>query len=86
MTDLRDQLAPIRLTGNHQLGALLRQLRHTAGYSLGQVAIRARVSRSAVGKREQSDGATVGKLIDHLDALGCDLVVVPRTTHNRRPA
>jgi transcriptional regulator with XRE-family HTH domain len=69
----------IRLTRDGNLGRLLRRLRHEAHLTADQLAERANVSRAGLYKREASSGgATVAGLIDHFDALGYDLVAVPR--------
>jgi len=100
MTDLRDQLAdfdaaarralhthkpqPIPLTRYQDLGALLRTLRHDAGLSLNRLAAVAYVSKSALSKREHRSGLTVGALVEHAQALGYTVALVPLT--DRRPA
>jgi transcriptional regulator with XRE-family HTH domain len=68
----------IRLTRGRHLGAVLRDLRHGSGLTIRQVGALACVSKSGVLKREQGEGGSVAALIDHLDALGYDLALVPR--------
>lgn len=87
MTDLRAQHArPILLNDRRGIGHVLWRLRNAAGYSLEGLASRVGVSRSGVHRRESVGFMPASALIDHLDALGYDLVAVPRTSQHRRAA
>lgn len=84
MTDLRDQPTAIPLTDRRGLGHVLWRLRTAAGHTPDGLAARLRMSRSGVCRREAYGFLPASALIDHLDALGYDLVAVPRT--DRRTA
>ncbi|HXM54566.1 MAG TPA: helix-turn-helix transcriptional regulator [Candidatus Dormibacteraeota bacterium] len=102
MTDLRDQLdafeaaarrltirpdiEPIRIGHSSDLGALLRHLRHQAGLSQQKLARRANVTKSGLAARERRNGMTVGAFIDHAQALGYDLALIPAQAPDRRAA
>lgn len=100
MTDLRTQLAdfdaaarrllpthdPIHLAHSSDLGQLLRDLRHRAHLSQTALARLAHITKSGLAAREQRNNLSAGALIDHLGALGYDLVAVPRTNQHRRAA
>lgn len=93
MTDLRDQLPELHMPNaillterRQRIGDVLWRLRHAAGYSLEGLAARLRISRSGVHRRESAGYLPATALIEHLDALGCDLVAVPRTLDTRRTA
>jgi hypothetical protein len=93
--DLRDQLAefdaaarrllpandPIRITHSHNLGHLMRDLRHHAGLSQRGLATLANVTKSGLSAREQRSGMTVGAFIDHARALGYDVALIRRAGH-----
>lgn len=79
----------IPLTADRELGPLIRRLRHRAGLTLVQLGARCHVTKGGMHKRETDCRAiSAGALIETLDALGYDLVAVPRTnhTHLRRAA
>lgn len=89
MTDLRDQLADaILLTERRRVGDILWRLRHDAQLTLDTLAHRLNISRSGVSRREAFGHLPAEALIEHLDALGYDLVAIRRTehTHLRRAA
>lgn len=87
MTDLRDQLADaILLNDQRRIGHVLWRLRYAAGYTADELAHYIRVSRSAVYRREYVGHLSAAALIEHLDALGYDLVAVPRTHAHRSAA
>jgi transcriptional regulator with XRE-family HTH domain len=95
VTDLRVQLADFDTAGAFQLprtglGTLLRRLRHQAGLTLDQVGERAHMSRKGISMRELNGVALpAAALIEHLDALGYDVIAVPRagaTALDRRSA
>jgi transcriptional regulator with XRE-family HTH domain len=86
VTDLRDQLAdfdaaarrPIPLTDRRGTGHILWRIRTDTGMSLDGLAHRLGLSRSGIGRREALGYLPTSALIEHLDALGYDLVAVPR--------
>lgn len=67
----------IYLTRHQDIGALLRHLRHRAGLTLDQTAHRAQLSASGIHKREARNNATLATLVDHAQALGCRVAIVP---------
>lgn len=81
MTDLRDQLADptvIQLprTGH---GSLLRRLRTTAGLTLDDIGQRCHITRKGMCNRELKGVALpAAALIEHLDALGYDVIAIKR--------
>jgi hypothetical protein len=87
VTDLRDQLADaILLNDRRGIGHVLWRLRHAAGMSLDGLATRLRLSRSGVHRREAVGYLPASALIEHLDALGYDVVAVPRTADRKAAA
>jgi len=65
--------------GDRRFGFLIRRLRHTAGLTLDQVAARCHITRKGMCNRElHASAMTAGALIESLDALGYDVVAVPR--------
>lgn len=76
----------ILLNDRRGIGHVLWRLRHTAGYSLDGLAARLHVSRSGVHRREAIGFMPASALIEHLDALGYDLVALPRIHDIRRAA
>lgn len=75
----------ITLTRSQHLGSVLRRLRHDAGLSLRQLGVRAHISKSGAGKREQQSGMSAAGLIDHAHVLGFDLALIPSRHPGARP-
>lgn len=86
MTDLRDQpVGAILLDDRRGIGHVLWRLRHTARMTPEGLAARIGMSRSGVCRREALGFLPASALIEHLDALGYDLVAAPRV-HDLRSA
>jgi transcriptional regulator with XRE-family HTH domain len=69
----------ITVTSDHELGPVLRSLRHNAGFSLEQLAKRCHITKGGLSNREIRPRAmTAGALIETVGALGYDVVLVPR--------
>ena len=68
----------VRLTDRHGIGHNLRRIRRAAGISPDGLAARLSMSRSGVCRREAYGFLPAAALIAHLDALGYDVVAVPR--------
>lgn len=81
LAHLRRTGTPIPLTSSERgFGTLIRRLRHTAGLTLDQVAARCHITRKGMCNRElHASAMTAGALIETLDALGYDVIAVPRT-------
>lgn len=82
MTDLRDQLAdttrrPIPLTDRRGTGHILWRIRTDLGISLDGLALRLRMSRSGVHRREAHGHLPTSALIDHAQALGYQVTLTP---------
>lgn len=88
MIDLRDQLGDfeaaahrpgpvITLTSDEEIGRTLRQLRRDSGLTMRQLGARAHLSPSGIAKREQSRAGRLGALLDHVQALGCVIALLP---------
>ncbi len=75
----------IPLTRDLHVGPLLRHLRHRAGLSLRQLADRSHLSTSGIQKRERATSGYVGILIDHAQALGFDVALIPARHAGARP-
>lgn len=73
-------MSVIELTrGDRRFGDLVRRLRLEAGLSLNDIAARCHVSRKAAWHREQRTQAmSAHALFDVLEALGYDLIAVPK--------
>lgn len=88
MTDLRDQLGDAVVLPRANLGTLLRHMRQAAGLTLDDIGRRVHLSRKGICNRELNGIALpAAALIEHLNALGYDVVAVPRAAaHNERRA
>jgi hypothetical protein len=79
LTFARRRRALIMLADGHNLGPLLRNLRHDVGLTLDEVGRRAYITRKGVCNRELHGVALpAAALIEHANALGYDLALVPR--------
>lgn len=72
------QPTPIPLTDRIAIATTLWHLRQDAGQSLDGLAVRLGISRSGVHKREVDGRIPASALIQHADALGYDLALIPR--------
>lgn len=74
----------IRLTGRG-IGHTLRRLRHDAGMTPEGLAHRLSMSRSGVLRREQIGYLPAAALIQHAQALGCTVALIPPPRPGVRP-
>jgi transcriptional regulator with XRE-family HTH domain len=71
-------MTPIRLTGDRQLGAMLRGLRLAAGLTQQQLGDRIHITKKGISNREvNSRAVTAGALIETAQALGYTVALIP---------
>lgn len=71
-------MTPIDITSRIQVSKVLKQLRLERGLSLGQLAIRCRVSSSTICYRERGERAlSIEPFVRAVNALGYRLVLTP---------
>ncbi|GAA2696437.1 helix-turn-helix domain-containing protein [Actinoplanes palleronii] len=77
----------LAVNSRRDLGQLIRDLRRRAGLSLGDLAAALGITKSGLGNRETNERAmSVTALTETLDALGYDLIAVPRAAVAERRA
>jgi hypothetical protein len=74
----------ITLTDRHGIGHVLWKLRRAAGISPEGMAARLAMSRSGVLRREGYGHMPAAALVEHAQALGCTVALIPPRVPGRR--
>jgi transcriptional regulator with XRE-family HTH domain len=66
------------------IGAQLRAARHARGFSLTQVCVKSRISRSALSRMERGEiGVALDRLISVSEALGVTVEIVTKRSRSK---